>query len=282
MTDSIQTMQCGVAISLDDILNGNISSSKETFFLGTNTMVSRLTDLQGNIINIINNLTGNLSSDVSNMKNNYSNAKTHLDMLPNGSNANTTFTLNYNQPLLTTSTTYPSGFGAVLGTASNSSTLTGILFQIVDGLGTAMTAVDSALTTLNNAKPTISQSLSDTTNTVSNYSKMISDIDVMLGATFSMVEPLIPNIKLAFLGFYGAVLGLSVLALIGVTVMACFSKPGCRYLMYFSCVFITLITILGSLLSFILSILVPILFLSCSVINSGIDTMTNFNSTFIL
>jgi hypothetical protein len=71
-------MQCGVSISLDDILNGNITSDQNSFFLGTNTMVTRLGELQGNITTIIDNLHNNLSSDVANIKNNYSNANTHL------------------------------------------------------------------------------------------------------------------------------------------------------------------------------------------------------------
>lgn len=91
VADSIQTMQCGVAISLDDILNGNISSDQSTFFLGTNTMVSRLADLQGNITSIITDLSGNLTTDVDNIKNNYTNAKTNIDMLPNGTTANTSY-----------------------------------------------------------------------------------------------------------------------------------------------------------------------------------------------
>jgi hypothetical protein len=190
--------------------------------------------------------------------------------------------LNYNTPLLTTNSPYPSAFGGILGTANDSNTLTGILFQIVDGLGSAMTAVDSALTTLNSVKLTIASSIGDTSGIVSNYSKMISDIDRSLSGAFQSVDSNIPNIKLAFLGFYGAVLGFAALALVGLIVMACFDKPKCRYLMYFSCFLITLITILGSLLSFVLSILVPILFLSCSVINTGIDSMQSFNSNYIL
>lgn len=141
-----------------------------------------------------------------------------------------------------------------------------------------MTSVSSALTALNTASPTIVASLGTTKDTVANYSTMLSDVDVSIGTLFSSTESLLPYVKLAFLGFFGAVLGFSVIALLGVIVMACFNKAGCRYLMYFSCVFMTLITILGSVLSFFLSILVPILFLTCSVLNTGIDSSSSFTN----
>lgn len=35
--DSFQTMQCGVALTMDDILNGNINSDKTSFFAGVKT-----------------------------------------------------------------------------------------------------------------------------------------------------------------------------------------------------------------------------------------------------
>jgi hypothetical protein len=35
-------MQCGVAVVLDDLLNGNMTSDKTSFFSGTNTLVNLL------------------------------------------------------------------------------------------------------------------------------------------------------------------------------------------------------------------------------------------------
>ncbi len=62
---------------------------------------------------------------------------------------------------------------------------------------------------------------------------------------------------------YGVMLGLSVLALLGVVLMTFCDKYKCRYLMYFSCVSLFFLGILGFLLAIIFSIIVPILFLMC-------------------
>lgn len=52
LADSIETMQCGVAVVLDDLLNGNMTSDKTSFFSGTNTLVALLGTLTGSINDI--------------------------------------------------------------------------------------------------------------------------------------------------------------------------------------------------------------------------------------
>jgi hypothetical protein len=272
-------MQCGISLAMDDIINGNMTADQSSFFIGTATIVNRLADLSGNATTIINDLTGNLSTDVGHIKNNYSQAQTDLDMLPNGTTANTTFTLNYADPLTGVGNPYPSGFGTVLGTANNDSTLAGALYQIVSGVGGAMNTLDDALTALSGASGTIVGNIGAAKDQVQTFSDLFVNVDNSVGGIFSTLNEFNPYIKTAFLGFFGAVLGLAVIALLGVIIMACFNKVGCRYLMYFSCVLMTVITILGSLLSFILSFLMPILFLACTVINTGIDTSSSFSST---
>jgi len=53
-------MQCGVSLTFDDLLNGNITSDNTSFFMGVSTLATYLTDFQGNITTIINDFTNNL------------------------------------------------------------------------------------------------------------------------------------------------------------------------------------------------------------------------------
>lgn len=62
---------------------------------------------------------------------------------------------------------------------------------------------------------------------------------------------------------YGISLGLAVLAMLGVVLMTFCDKYKCRYLMYFSCVILFILGLVGFLLAIIFSIIVPVMFLFC-------------------
>jgi hypothetical protein len=114
---------------------------------------------------------------------------------------------------------------------------------------------------------------------VSSYSSLISGVDSSLGTIFGVITPYLSYIQYAFLGYYGAVIGLSVFALLGVIIMACFDKTGCRHLMYISCVIMLIACIVGFLLSFVLSIIIPFLYMGCTVITPALSSSTGFLNT---
>ena len=57
LSDSIRTMQCGIEITLDDLLNGNITNDQTSFFSGTNTLITQLSGMTSTLNNIDSNLT---------------------------------------------------------------------------------------------------------------------------------------------------------------------------------------------------------------------------------
>ena len=63
--------------------------------------------------------------------------------------------------------------------------------------------------------------------------------------------------------FFGVVVGLSVLVILGALLMTFCEKYKCRYLIYFACIFLVLIGIVGFLLSTLLSAIVPAVYFSC-------------------
>lgn len=40
LVESVKTMECGLAVALDNIANGNITSDNTSFFFGTNTLMT--------------------------------------------------------------------------------------------------------------------------------------------------------------------------------------------------------------------------------------------------
>jgi hypothetical protein len=100
------------------------------------------------------------------------------------------------------------------------------------------------------------QDIHDIYNTIYDNDKLIGDILRLFGN-------FIDYLKMASLAFYGAILGISAFALIGVVMLSCFDKVGCRHLMYISCVVLLIICILGFLICTVLSLLIPILYFGC-------------------
>ena len=283
LADSIATMQCGISVMIDDILNGNTSNDQTTFFLGANGLNNRLVSLNGSATNINNEFTTKLSPGINSIATDYASAKDKLEKLGDGTNVNSSFNLVYTvKPTAASANGMASAFNTVLGTPADPQSLNGVLYQIVGGLGTAMTNVKGSIDGFNAQIGTIQTTITSTTDLINNFASSINSIDNNVGDLFSSTASFMDPLKLAFLGFYGAVIGLSVIALLGAIIMACFDKPGCRHLMYFSCLLIFIITILGFLLSFILSFVIPVMFLTCTTIDSTISTTSAFNSTSLL
>ena len=89
----------------------------------------------------------------------------------------------------------------------------------------------------------------------------------MITGIFDFVNPYLSYVKLAVLIFFAIAIGLSVIALVGLVLTAFFDKPRCRYLMYVACLFMVLIVILGFILSLIFSLLTPMLYMTCNILN---------------
>jgi hypothetical protein len=80
--------------------------------------------------------------------------------------------------------------------------------------------------------------------------------------------------------FYGASLGLAVFSLIGVVLMTFCDKYKCRYLMYFACVFMFFIGIIGFLIATIFSIIIPFYYWGCEWTSTTIGSQAGFDSNY--
>ncbi len=82
--------------------------------------------------------------------------------------------------------------------------------------------------------------------------------------------------------FYGASLGLAVFSLIGVVLMTFCDKYKCRYLMYFACIFMFFIGIVGFLLATLFSIIIPFYYWGCEWTSTTIGSQSGFSSNYYI
>ena len=77
LSDSVGTMQCGIGVMLDDLLNGNLTLDETAFFSGTNTLVTLLNQLSTTVNDINSNFTS-VKSSVTAVKTNANTIRTNI------------------------------------------------------------------------------------------------------------------------------------------------------------------------------------------------------------
>lgn len=281
MGDSIKTMQCGIALTLDDILNGNITQDGSTFFIGLTPLSTKLVDLRNNVTDIIGNLTGTVQSGSANVAAACVSSKTGLETVAD-TTANTSYAGTYTSPTPGSPATLPSGFATVLGDPTQSSTAIGIMYTVFEQLRSTFDNLSTQTSSLSGATASIQSGIDGVVTTLSNFTTIISDADTSIGSTAGTADTYLEYLKYGFLGFYGAGIGIAVLGLLGVVIMSCFDKPGCRYLVYFSCVIMFILCIVGFLISFFMSLIIPVLYLVCSTINTATASSAAFVSNHFI
>ena len=130
-------MGCSLAIFTDDLLNGNVTLSGSSFFVGLNMFSGSLSKLSGNLTTIStaftdlsNNASGNSYTAVNNIATVQSN---YIKRIPdNAGTAN--MNLVYNTPINATVTTgtLTSSFAATLGKWNSQGTLLYNLYAAVE------------------------------------------------------------------------------------------------------------------------------------------------------
>ena len=79
---------------------------------------------------------------------------------------------------------------------------------------------------------------------------------------------------------YGITIGISSMMLLGALLVAFCDKINCRYLIYFSCVLVFILGIVGFALSLIFSLVVPTVYFGCQFMETSLSSSTYFDSTF--
>ena len=140
---AINNLGCASAIFVDDLLNGNVTNNGSAFFTGLNTLSAQLNNLAGNLSFINSSLsdftaTGG-GSDSDTALTNINSLLTQIQQIPDTSSPYK-LVLTYSTPIdaTVTSSTLDSTFIAVLGDYTNSSTLVGAFYTVVQAIHTTV------------------------------------------------------------------------------------------------------------------------------------------------
>ena len=129
---AINHLGCSAAIFVDDLLNGNVTSNGSAFFTGLNTLTAQIDNLDGNLSNINGNLTDLAGTGTTSETalNDVTAVLGNVQQIPDTTSP-FQLTLVYNTPIDASSGTTPSTFKPVLGDYTNSSSLVGSLYTLI-------------------------------------------------------------------------------------------------------------------------------------------------------
>lgn len=286
MGTSFNNMGCSLAIFTDDLMNGNVTTDGQSFFTGLNVFSSSLTDLDTNLTSIsttLSDLSNTGGGDSKTYVDNIDTVQTtYLQILPTGSGSGA-MSLSYNTPI---NSAAPSGsvtsvFPAKLGTYTTSGTLLYNLYVSVEYAKQLMQGIKDNADGFSSTSSNINSQLSTIQNTINDLVADIDSMDKKFGDYLNYLKTPGTYGNLGMQGFYGFFIAFSFFSLLGVLLMACCDKPGCRHLMYFTCIFLFIGALIAFFVAIIFSILVPLFTWTCSYIDVALGSSSGFSSNCI-
>lgn len=277
-------MSCAASIVLDDLMNGNVTTDGTSFFAGLNQIKTQLGYLNGNLT-AINTTMANLIPTSTNITNTLSDATTALTAVAKiPANVNSGGNMNdivYNTPFNSASTTgtINSIFPALLG-SSTTGGYVGALYTLLTTAKTSISSIATAAQNFNTEASNFQSGVATLQSTITSFNNFFSNADNGSYSYMSDLTSKKPLINLGVQLVYGITIGIASLMLIGTLLVAFCDKTGCRYLMYFSCVLLFLIGIVGFMMTIIFSIVTPAIYFSCQFISYSLASTSNFNSNF--
>ena len=132
--------------------------------------------------------------------------------------------------------------------------------QAVDGIAATADTFSGSVSTFQGA-------VSGVRDSVLGFAEMLEGFDGTFYDLYKQFGTYLTYVTLAVTIFFGVLVGLSVLVILGALLMTFCEKYKCRYLIYFSCCLLIIFGIVGFLLSIIFSAIVPALYFSCEFIS---------------
>ena len=286
---TVSAVSCSVAITLDDIINGNVTSTGK-YFIGLQTLYNQIGNMQGNLSFIDSTLTSIVPTGTVGLETiTRSNAaKSAINLIPTGTLAGKVPAYNYGTPFTTSGApvTLPSKMPDDLGSTnivdSNSviyvayngiSTIQNIVYQVIDGAQSVKNTISSGFST----------ALTQAKNVLKGISGTLVSGDKQYYDIFSQVSPMFPIMNTGITGVYAGLIGLASLGMLGALLLLICNFYKCRYLLYLVCVILVFIGIISFFLSIILSALIPVFYFTCDAITYAFSSGSNFNgNSFII
>lgn len=212
-------------------------------------------------------------------------AKSSIDLVPSNSAGTRSAGWNYKSPFTTNgaTTNVASTLPDYLGSTAVADATTNIYLayyeleagkQAVNGIATSADTFGSEIGNFNGA-------VDGVRTTVDDLAKGIEDSDTLYKTIIDITSSIFSIFTVVLTAFFGVIVGLGILGILGAILMAFCDKYKCRYLIYFSCCILFLIGIVGFLIAIILSIVVPAIFWSCAFISFSLESPANFKSNIL-
>jgi hypothetical protein len=275
-TNGFSSFACSVSMLPDDLLYGNVTDDGNTFFTGISTMQTLFGDLLTNLTAINTTLSTFGSSGA--VMNPIITDTALLAAIQNidltGGSGVTPWT--YAAPI-----SQPSTFPAIMGSYSTSGMIYNYYTMVQGFIASYVniaTQIDTFLSGSNDIQTGASQMITYLGDLQNNFDLLIN-IDSKVGidmSSFQATGSMVINL------FYGLLIGLCSLAILGAILMACCESYKCRYLMYLICGVMFLIMGVGFLVATLLSAVIPAtrIIWGCDYLNASISSSANFDCTF--
>lgn len=280
---AFNSLSCSLAVFTDDLLNGAVTTNQSSFFVGLTTFSSNLTDLSTNLNFITGNMTdlkqtgsGVTDASVTNVQA----VETNIKNIPD--NAGTSLmTLTYNTPINSAAPggTLTSTFVNKLGKWDNSGSLVYKLYTSVVYARAMMKGIKDSAVSFDSQIATINSQISPMQTTINDLITNVRDMDNGLGTYLSYLKYPGSFGNIGMQGFYGFLIAFSFFSLLGTLLTVCCDKPGCRHLMYFSCIFLFIGAYIAFIVAVLFSVFVPIFTWTCQYLNFTVQSSANFQST---
>ena len=281
ISSSLDSMTCASSIVLDDLMNGNVTTDGTSFFAGLNQIRTQLGHLSGNL-SAINNTMANLASNSTNMTNVQTDATAALTAIARiprnvdaGGNMND---ITYNTPFNSASptATITSIFPPILG-SSTTGGYVGTLHTFVTAAKVSITAISTSADNFLQQSANFQSGVAALQTTITVFNNFVSNADNGSYTFIDNISSEKPMINLGVQLVYGVTIGIASIMLLGTLLVAFCDKPKCRYLMYFACVILFFIGLMGFLMTIIFSILTPTVYFGCQFIDYSLNSTSNFD-----
>lgn len=283
---SFNNMGCSLAIFTDDLLNGNVTLNGSSYFTGLHTFSSSLNDFSGNLSNIqtqlndLSNSGGGLSygyvTNINTVQNN------NVKKIPDNAGAST-MNLLYSTPINSNapSGTLQSSFSVKLGQYSSNSTLVGALYYAIEYARLTMQAIKDNSNSFSGQVGTISGQIGNIRTTVDSLASDVTTMDNNMGTFLGYFKYPGDYGNMGMQILYGYLIGFSFFCLLGLLLMVCCDKVGCRHLMYLACFFLFLFAFIAFLIAVLTSIMVPLFTWTCQYIDVAVTNQSGFSGNFL-
>lgn len=280
---TIETVGCSVAIVLDDIINGNTTSTGH-FFIGIRTLAKKIDTIKNSLTSVQTQFAS-LGGTITAYNTAYTVASSSIDLIPSNTAGARAPATNYGSPMDGTAgiTNLASTFPTDLGSTSAGDAGTPIYNAYV-GLASIHTSISQTLSQVSSIQglptATFNTALDQVKTIVADIAGKLEGGDSTFYSIYSQVNPFFPMILTGTTGVYAGLIGISCLGMLATLLLIVCNLYKCRYMLYFTCCILILVGIISLFVAILISALIPIMYFTCDFTTSTFSSAANFNSKY--